>query len=413
MSGLGGDFKSTWLTVLPGSPNEAGTLMLPPLYGKGSNWQVMGEARVHALRGQWGDQPVLHGELFARFEVDPQHGTVQTTLTTAGQAVVLEARGQHEFTSGKGHADIRLDPVVFTDSGFVLSQLVEEWPYPFDVSSGRLSGTGRLDWQTAQATSLKPQWIMQLDKLGGHFKGLNFMGLSGEVALANGTGLRTTKNAQLGIDFLDVGFPIENIKVDFQLAPHPRTRAAIVGIETFTAELLGGRAKAEPFKLDLGREKNQFLVKLEGIQLNDIMQLEQQEGLVGTGLLDGEIPVEITRKTIEVAQGKLSARAKGGTIRYVPTEKVLILAEANPSVKMVVEALSNFQYQVLDVTSDYKPGGDLNLQIRLEGENPDWQEGQPVHLNLNLQENIPALLRSLQLSGEITERVRKQYQDKQ
>jgi hypothetical protein len=92
---------------------------------------------------------------------------------------------------------------------------------------------------------------------------------------------------------------------------------------------------------------------------------------------------------------------------------VLILAEANPSVKMVVEALSNFQYQVLDVTSDYKPGGDLNLQIRLEGENPDWQEGQPVHLNLNLEENIPALLRSLQLSGEITERVREQYQDKQ
>ena len=94
-------------------------------------------------------------------------------------------------------------------------------------------------------------------------------------------------------------------------------------------------------------------------------------------------------------------------------KKVLILAAATPRVPMVVEALSTFQYQVLDVTSDYEPAGDLKLQIHLEGESPDWQAGQPVHLNLNLEENIPALLRSLQLSGEITERVRKQYQNKQ
>jgi hypothetical protein len=61
------------------------------------------------------------------------------------------------------------------------------------------------------------------------------------------------------------------------------------------------------------------------------------------------------------------------------------------------------------VTTDYKPGGDLVLQVRLEGNNPQWQEGQPVHLNLNLEENIPTLLRSLQLSSEISEQVEKRY----
>lgn len=77
---------------------------------------------------------------------------------------------------------------------------------------------------------------------------------------------------------------------------------------------------------------------------------------------------------------------------------------------MMVKALSNFQYQVLEVNSDYQAGGDLLLKVRLEGKNPDWQGGQPVNLNLNLQENIPALLRSLQLSDEISEKVRKHYQ---
>ena len=113
-----------------------------------------------------------------------------------------------------------------------------------------------------------------------------------------------------------------------------------------------------------------------------------------------------------MSQGKLSAREPGGSIRYTPTAKVAALAQSNPSVNIVVKALSNFQYHLLDVKTDYQPGGELNLQVRLQGKNPDWQEGQPVHLNLNLEENILTLLRSLQMSDDISERVRKRYQNK-
>lgn len=419
-SGLEGNFKSQWQVVLPAaSPNDKGRLALQTLHGKGLNWQVTGEARVHGLSGRWRQQPLPRGEIHARFEADPQQATAQTTLHIADQAVVLDANGMHQFTTGNGHANLKLMPVVFTDSGFVLSQLLDHWPYSFDIINGRLSGTGRLDWQTSHSAeasrhwALKPQLVLQLDKLGGRYKKLAYVGLSGELALANGEGFRTTKDAQLHVDLLDVGFPIENIDVHFQLAPHPRTRASIVRMQKFAAELLGGRARSEPFQLDFGQDKNQFMVRLEQIGLNDIMQLEQQEGLQGTGMLDGQVPIEITRHGIEVRHAQLSARAPGGAIQYLPTEKVATLAQANPSVKMIVKALSNFQYQVLNVTSDYKPGGDLSLQVHLEGENPDWQAGQPVHLNLNLEENIPALLRSLQLSDEITERVRKRYQNTQ
>ena len=79
---------------------------------------------------------------------------------------------------------------------------------------------------------------------------------------------------------------------------------------------------------------------------------------------------------------------------------------------MVVDALTDFQYHKLDVSTDYQPGGNLILRVSLKGKNPNWQSGRPVNLNLNLEENIPALLRGLQLSGEITERVRKHYKEK-
>ena len=56
----------------------------------------------------------------------------------------------------------------------------------------------------------------------------------------------------------------------------------------------------------------------------------------------------------------------------------------------------------------------MALGLRLEGENPDLRGRQPVVLNINLEEDIPALLTSLQLSGRVneavTERVRERLQ---
>lgn len=253
--------------------------------------------------------------------------------------------------------------------------------------------------------------LLQLIKLKGRYKKTVVDGLGAEVALVIGDGLHTTKSAELNIELLHVGLPIENIALRFQLEQHPKTREPVARVNKFAAELLGGRVYAKPFKLDFGKEKNRFMVQLDGVGLNNIMQLEQQAELQGSGVLDGQIPVDITRNGIQVAQGKLSARAPGGKIRYVPTQTVFTLAQTNPGVKLVVDALTDFQYHKLDVVADYKQEGNLLLRVSLEGKNPNWQSGRPVNLNLNLEENIPALLRSLQLSGEITERVRKHYQD--
>jgi hypothetical protein len=254
----------------------------------------------------------------------------------------------------------------------------------------------------------EPKLSVEILELGGRYKKTAMAGLNANAVLAIDNGVYTTKDAQARIDLLHIGFPVKNIEARFQLAQHGWK--PIVRIKKLTAELLGGRARSDPFQLDPGKDKHRFVVQLEGIGLNDILQLEQQQDLRGSGKLDGRIPIEITHEGIHVAQGKLSARAPGGGINYLPTARVLALAKTNASVKMIVDALGNFQYHKMDVTSDYKPSGDLVLKVRLEGHNPDWQAGQPVNLNLNVEENIPTLLRSLQLSGEITERIRERYQ---
>jgi hypothetical protein len=62
-----------------------------------------------------------------------------------------------------------------------------------------------------------------------------------------------------------------------------------------------------------------------------------------------------------------------------------------------LQALSDFHDNVLKIGVQYEEEGTLNLTARAEGQNPDWQHGRPVHFNLNVQENIPALLKSLRI----------------
>ena len=372
------------------------------------DWHVAGETTGQALSGRWHDQVLPRSEVVAKFDVTPQQATVHTNLYTGEKAVALEVEGNYQLASGHASADLKLLPVTFTDTGFILSQLLPDWPYPLDVTAGTVSGRGRVAWQAA----LDLQASLQMDNVGGHFNKLTFTGASGQVAIANGNGLHTTKDAQIHVKHFDVGFPVEKINLRVALAAHPKTQVPIVRVNKFDAAVLGGKVHSEPFVLDFAQDKNAFLVQLEGLGLSDIMQLEQQEGLQGSGKLDGKIPVEITREGIIVSQAKLAAREPGGHIQYTPTDKVAALAESNTSVSMIVEALSDFQYHLMDVTSDYKTNGDLIMQVRLEGKNPGWQGGQPIHLNLNLQENIPTLLRSLQLSDELSEKVRKRYEKK-
>ena len=50
----------------------------------------------------------------------------------------------------------------------------------------------------------------------------------------------------------------------------------------------------------------------------------------------------------------------------------------------------------LTASVDYTEDGDLKLGMRLEGINPDRDPNQPIILNLNVDNNIPQMLRSLQ-----------------
>ena len=134
--------------------------------------------------------------------------------------------------------------------------------------------------------------------------------------------------------------------------------------------------------------------------------MEQQEAVKGTGTLDGTLPLTVSGKDITVKQGSIQGRPPGGTIQFhVSEETANSWAKNQPNLDILVKSLENYHYDKLVVGVDYQKNGILNLATQLEGKNPDFRSGVPIHFNLNIEENIPALMKSLSLVKDLESQI--------
>ena len=164
-------------------------------------------------------------------------------------------------------------------------------------------------------------------------------------------------------------------------------------------------------RLDFAHPDQTFPVKVEQLDLQQLLHLEQQKGMEGTGVLDGVIPVILTPTGVQVHDGILETRPPGGVLRYQPTpETAQEVAPADAQLSLVLQALSDFHYHALKLEIQYEEDGTLKLTARLEGKNPDWQQGRPVHFNLTVQENVPALLKSVRAVQGIEQSLQERLQ---
>jgi hypothetical protein len=140
---------------------------------------------------------------------------------------------------------------------------------------------------------------------------------------------------------------------------------------------------------------------LQDIDLAEVLALEGDD-IVGTGRLDGELPVSIRNAVPSVQAGRVEARPPGGTIRLNPS---FAGPSGQPGLDFALLALQDFRYSELVAGVNYAENGDLELAVRLMGRNPEIENGRAILYNLNISENIPVLLESLHLQDRLSEKI--------
>lgn len=279
----------------------------------------------------------------------------------------------------------------------LLAALVPGWDKRYDIDSGRMDVSLELKWQSAGGIAADVD--MTLAQCRAHYDDYLAAGLSGQLNFHSAD----TSNVlnwsldptTLFAETVDVGFPINDLHVDLSWSKDQ------VDVSAARMSLLGGNATITPFVYEMKAGKTALDVSVQDLELAQILALEGDD-IVGTGTVDGTLPVVINDDKARIENGTLKAQPPGGVIRLTPdfTE-----VTGQPGLDFAILALKDFNYTDLDSEIDYNENGDMNLAVHLMGRNPAVEKGRAIQYNLNISENIPVLLESLRLQDRVTEKL--------
>lgn len=370
---------------------------------------------------KWGLWPIPDVSLFGpiAFTMDElrERITASLELKAANSQIHFRTRFEHDLKANVGSLqwhllDAQLD-------WFALGMSDMENLTSTQLLNGQLSGQGWIDWTLIDRTladgqhstewQITPDIMLRADGVGAVY--------DNSITLEDGNAmfaLRRPANgdyvldAQMSGSKLDSGIPLKN------LLARSQTRIPIdfsyfdLTINEIHMDLLGGRVYAPLIKYDSRKDINSFGIRLDHLQLSQIAAIEKGAGITASGLLDGMLPIVLTKDGPMVPGGNLFARNPGGVIKY-QDESADALAQADKSVGMAMKLLQNFQYDQLQSGVQYQPDGKLNLALQFEGKNPDFFDGQATHLNVSLEYNLLDLLESLRVANDVIEKVEQKY----
>lgn len=281
--------------------------------------------------------------------------------------------------------------------------LANSWPEKLTFMSGEYAQTGHFKWYSGRLDGVLNHTVNNVSLthdriavIGASINSKTFL-----------RGERIDEQGSLHIDKVDAGIEINNIQSQFRLNKLG-TENSIADISHFSGTLLGGSFQLAPFYSVLNPLSINTDLYLRGLSLDALLKLEQQPGLSGEGILDGDLPLRLTSGGFYISNGKIQAR-EPGLIRYRPEESIQALRESYLGLGIALDALSNFHYHELSIAANYMPDGALLLKTHLAGKNPTWNNGQAVNFSMNIEENLLDLLKTLQFTDELTNTIEKRY----
>ncbi len=342
-------------------------------------------------------------QLQAMFRLKQQQLSAQWQAALAPGLSRLEGELALDMQRGSGHMHYHSDSINIGQRQAAVKVWLNNFMPQLDLQQGNIRASGDLRWQ---GDELLAQAQLQLEALAGSWQQQAFQGLQTTAHLRYDGQRAVLQPARVTLQRLQSPVPLQNMTMQLS-GSWPLTGNPLIRIKQFSVQLLGGSARAAEILLRPGRPHNPFNIRLERIDLAAIVALEQQEGLQVQGQLDGTLPLDLTTEGLQLQQGMLHARPPGGIIRYTGSASVRQMAESNMGAGLAMQVLSDFRYQRMDIQADYIPDGTLHLAFKLQGHNPNYENGRPITFNLNVEENVLQLIKSLQLGSNIEKNVRK------
>jgi hypothetical protein len=329
--------------------------------------------------------PTLRGS--GTLALDPRDVHFDGRARDESGALAARVRGHHALASGAGSAQLRFDRLAFGARRSAMGVLAR-WLGPrLQIEDGALDLEARLRWGS--------RGFVTAADLTAHSAALRASrnridGIGGSVALVEVFPPTTRGVQELRFRSADVGIPFGAGTIRYAIE-----RGHVIRIAGAQTEFAGGRLDVRG-AIDLSGGPDQHLeIQLVDLRAPALLALAPVEGLEVSGTLHGNLLLTVEDGRPVLRGGAVRAR-DGGRIRYRPSGDVAIPATSPSDVGAVLrDVLRDFRYEVLEVTATGWLDERAEVQCKLRGHNPSFQNGRPVELTVNLSSGFAEVIQSI------------------
>ncbi|WP_319558322.1 YdbH domain-containing protein [Thiomicrorhabdus sp.] len=312
--------------------------------------------------------------------------------------------------------------------GNPFSETFVSWPKLLSASAGKLSAKGRFqlalrgmssstDFRKYLQNFLSAQSDITLSGIDGIYNETEFKKLNLDSRLHLTKGCVQTRIEKLDVEEANHGLIVGPIEVVAEMrTPLFDWQATEVDLQKAEVQVFDGKARLAPRVLQLNQPVSAELL-LDNINLQALLQQYPSSEIQGTGLLQGRLPFSLDlsnrsnkKPVFFIADGRLYASEPGGVLQYQADSSAL--KQTHKSMELALNLLEDFHYKVLDSRISLDENQKLHLKLRLQGNNPKVERGRQVNFNIQIEEDLPALITSMQISSQISNTIQKRIQEK-
>lgn len=196
---------------------------------------------------------------------------------------------------------------------------------------------------------------------------------------------RTKRPATITAKSIDAGLPFTGLHAEILLPGGNTANVSSAGLQ-----VAGGEVRGTDLVIPLDDRPGRFALDVDNIDMAHLAALAKVEGLSINGRLSGTIPIRSDGGILHFDNGVLQAGAPG-RLAYKPATPPAALSHSG-SGDLLLQALSNFEYQRLSLTANGPISDEITVAVALAGRNPDLYGGYPVEFNLNLSGKLTQIL---------------------
>jgi len=322
-----------------------------------------------------------------RGDFSPANGGLafNAALTGLDGRLTLQLDGLHDPARGAGRADLELSPLALKAGELGPGDLLPRLAHLLQSADGTVEASGEFSWGGGEASGFMDIGAVDLTL---QTRAALIDRLNAAVRIEGPWPLRIPSGQLLSMARLDFGLELSNGLVRYALRDD-----GVVVIEAAEWEFAGGSIRSVG-ELDLGAEEQQMTLTVHDVDLAELLELVNLDGLSGTGRLDGEIPLYLGHGSIEIRDAVLEAPSGGGWIRYQPAgEATAVASGAGMAFGDLLEALRSFRYEQLRMTVNGDAQGSVVVALSLHGANPEHRDAQTYEFNLNVDGRLGDLVR--------------------